>query len=298
MIPTCNRLTFLKETIQSVLSQAPSASKMEICIVDNSTDPINWKAFLSLDELRRVTIYRPPTFLSMYQNINYCIELAKGELIHLLHDDDFILEGFYDEIESLAYMYPQLSLYATRCYYVDNHSQIIGETPHLFHLEGPSHDPQDLFVDNHVQFAGTVVRSQFYSENGGFNLSLKYCPDWEMWIKAISIGGAVASPKILASYRLHSNSGSNTSEQTAENLEEREALCQQMAKQYSNYPIEKADQRILTLAHIQEDYFWDNGDYQAAIRNAAFWYRRASLKEKLNWQLNRAVNKAKRLLFR
>jgi glycosyltransferase involved in cell wall biosynthesis len=294
MIPVCNRLTYLRETIDSVLCQAPSEAEMEICIVDNSTDSLDWKDFLSEDELKRISIIKTRKHLSLYENHNYLIELAKGKLLHILHDDDFIHNGFYNVINNMACKFPQVALLATRCYYVNEEGHVIGETPRLLHLENSSHDPQDLFIDNNIQFPGVVLRKNFYLTNGGFDLNLKYCSDWSMWVKAISTGGAIASPDLLASYRIHSNSGSNTLMQTAKNLEEREAFCRRMEQQFPNYPCQLAYERIGELARMQADFFWLNGNYNAAIKNEEFIYRRLSLKEKFKWQLNRALSKAKK----
>jgi len=264
---------------------------MEICLVDNSTDAIDWNTFLSANEINRISIIKTTKHLSQNENFNFCIELAKGTLVHILHDDDYVHKGFYDVIFSMACKFPQTALFATRCNYINEEGHKIGETPRLIHLENSSHDPQDLFIDNNIQFAGIAVRKSFYLKSGGFDLKLKYCADWHLWVKAIQSGGAVASPDLLASFRQHATSQSNLLMQTALNLEEVDAFYRSMEKMYPNFPRKLADERIRELGRIQADSFWSNGNYNAAMKNEAFLYRRLSFQEKYNWQLNRALNK-------
>ena len=98
MIPTFNCAAYLKEALAGVLAQAPGAGQMQIEVVDDcsSDDP---KA--AVDELGdgRVGFYRQPANVGHVRNFNTCIRRARGHLVHILHGDDAVREGFYRLME-------------------------------------------------------------------------------------------------------------------------------------------------------------------------------------------------------
>ena len=62
-------------------------------------------------------------------NWNTCIDRARGHLVHILHDDDFVAPGYYEEIYALTNKYPDLGLYATRSFFIDEESVVTGVIP-------------------------------------------------------------------------------------------------------------------------------------------------------------------------
>ena len=77
----------------------------------------------------------------MVGNWNTWIQRAKGSLIHILHQDDFVANGYYREIKNLADNYPGVGLYSTRTFYVDEQSLITGVTGRARELEQPAKAP-------------------------------------------------------------------------------------------------------------------------------------------------------------
>src|SRR5690606_26729886 len=63
-----------------------------------------------------------------------------------------------------------------------------------------------------IQTPSIVVKREVYEKIGGFNKSLKWCEDWEMWIRIACHFNFYYEPAILASYRVHktSNTGGST----------------------------------------------------------------------------------------
>jgi glycosyltransferase involved in cell wall biosynthesis len=104
MIPVCNRTKYLHQALESVLNENYSPDQMQICIVDNSTETINWQSFLTDEERKRIQVFNQPTHVGLAANWNTCITQSRGHLIHILHDDDWILPGFYHEILRLSKM--------------------------------------------------------------------------------------------------------------------------------------------------------------------------------------------------
>lgn len=95
-IPTFRRPELLKEAIRSAVDQQHYTETYEIMVVDNDPIGINnpneeiVRSFKSCN----IVYYRNTQNLGMFGNWNRCFELARGEWVALLHDDD-LLSPFY-----------------------------------------------------------------------------------------------------------------------------------------------------------------------------------------------------------
>ena len=212
MIPVCNRLTYLRQALESVLDQDPGAEKMQICIVDNSTEVINWQSWLRPGEVARLEIYRQPLHVKMSENWNTCIEHSRGQWVHILHWDDYVLPGFYESLRHGVEAYPQVGAAYCRHAYCDEN----GHWHRLADLEMSGSGILQYFVETLVakeciQCAAIVVKRSTYERVGGFNVELKHALDWEMWIRIASKFPIFYEPKILACWRNHP--GATTSRQ-------------------------------------------------------------------------------------
>src|SRR6266566_1236858 len=98
MIPTYNpRADYLEETLRSVLEQDPGPEQMQIEVVDDASADCPEDVVQSIGS-GRVAFIRQPTNCGAIANFNTCISRSRGELIHILHGDDFVLPGFYAHI--------------------------------------------------------------------------------------------------------------------------------------------------------------------------------------------------------
>ncbi len=85
-------------------------------------------------------------------------------LLHILHEDDYVLPGFYQRLTEDAQLHPDVSLVAVRAFYVDKEGVIIGVAPRLPELENGSRLVEDSFYETPIQCAGIVVRRDFYEK--------------------------------------------------------------------------------------------------------------------------------------
>jgi glycosyltransferase involved in cell wall biosynthesis len=93
MIPVYNRVKYLRQALESVLSQGHRQDEMQIEVVDdcsanNVVEPVV-KGICS----DMISFYRQPRRVGLVSNWNTCIERARGHLVHILHDDDFVAKG-------------------------------------------------------------------------------------------------------------------------------------------------------------------------------------------------------------
>ncbi len=88
----------LAEAIGSVLAQDSGPSRMEVLVVDDGTASLDVRALVHELAGDRVRVVRPDRRLGLPAAWNACIEAATGEIVHVLHQDDRVLPGFYDRL--------------------------------------------------------------------------------------------------------------------------------------------------------------------------------------------------------
>jgi GT2 family glycosyltransferase len=219
MIPAYNRTTYLERTLRSVLEQAPAPEKMQIEVVDNaSTEPGVEELVCRLNEEaggERVSFFRNERNLGMAGNWNRCIERARGQWVHILHDDDMVREGFYKTLEEMAHSHPDAGLIFSRSLEVDERGEWLRLLPGPLgvNLSGVLEDAALRIVSEaagqFVRCPAVAVRREAYEKVGGFLSDLPLAADIEMWgrVAASWPTGYVHPP--LALYRVHARSATD-----------------------------------------------------------------------------------------
>ena len=280
MMPTYNaKAKYLEQALQSVLAQDPGADRMQIKVIDDCSPNVDVEKIIKSIASNRIQFFRSPKNLGLTGSWNACIEHAHGEWVHIFHQDDLVLPGFYQKLEIAASSHPDLNLLATRAFFVDNEGVIIGLTQRIKELENGGRTVEPFFYNTPVQCPGIVVKRSFYKEHGGF-LPLASGLDCEMWARVISTGGGMLLPDILACFRSHPGSETGRLHRTAEILHDLARTNEVFAKRYPEFDMEKGRNRVLKEALKLAKYFTEKGDVDAAQKNLDYWNSHAPLKLK------------------
>jgi glycosyltransferase involved in cell wall biosynthesis len=204
MIPTYNpRADYLEETLNSVLQQDPGPDQMQIEVVDDRSNDNTASEVTRRLGAGRVTFHAEPQNLGLANAWNRCIERARGHWVHILHQDDIVLPGFYDRLRKAGECSDAGAIFC-RYAWVNSNGHWIGIS--VLQRESPG-----LLDDWHakitlkcvIQCAAIAVRRRVYEQLGGFFPHLHYVADWEMWQRIASRFPFCFEPSILACYRLH-----------------------------------------------------------------------------------------------
>jgi glycosyltransferase involved in cell wall biosynthesis len=218
MIPTYNCADYLRETLSSVLAQDPGPEQMQIEVVDDDStdDPA-----AVVEELGsgRVAFHRQPRNTGHVHNLNTCIERSRGGIVHLLHGDDGVRDGFYRTMASHFVDWPEVG--AAFCRYISMDAEGNWET--IGPLEpGGRGILEDwlgrIALGQRLQTPCMVVRRSVYEQLGGFDVRLTHSEDWEMWTRIAASFAVSYEPEPLALYRVHARSSSGRSRKVAENV--------------------------------------------------------------------------------
>lgn len=210
MIPVYNGAEDLRRSLRSVLDQAPDAAEMQIEVVDDCSTRDDPAAVAVEVGARRVAFFRQPQNVGHTRNFDTCIARARGELVHILHADDWVGPGFYAALGELFDREPSIGAGFCRTATHDEHGTELWLTP----LERETAGVLDGWLETlagglRLQPPSIVVRRSVYEALGGFDRRMKTCgEDWEMWARIAASHPVGFVPEVLAFY--HDSSGSLT----------------------------------------------------------------------------------------
>lgn len=106
LVPTRNRLPYLKHTLQSALDQ--NDSRLEIIVADNATEDGTREYLASLGT--RIKMVRSETPLSMTENWHRGLAAVTGEWVIVIGDDDALLPPFMAVMSELIGRMPDAEM--------------------------------------------------------------------------------------------------------------------------------------------------------------------------------------------
>jgi glycosyltransferase involved in cell wall biosynthesis len=177
---------------------------MEILVIDDaSTSPL----FELVNSIGRgiVRYYRNPQNLGLPGNWNAGVSLSRGQWIHLLHDDDYILPGFYARLQqSLEECSDSIGAAFTGYENINDQGEVVF-CQQLYGEKGIAQDwLQRIGITNLLNMPAVVIRRSAYERLGGYHPELIYTSDWEFYKRLAAFYQGWYEPEILARWRQHS----------------------------------------------------------------------------------------------
>ena len=206
MIPVYNSIEYLQEALESVLMQAFPTEQMQIEVVDDASTDGDVEALVRNLGKGRISYYRQINNMGSLRNFETCINRSYGQLVHILHADDKVGKGFYQNLGNLFEKYPDAGAAFCRFIHIDEKGNTIYQQ--AAEMKEYGRLSEWLFriaKHNRIQVVAIAVRREVYEKLGGF-YALTYGEDWEMWVRIARHYPIVYTPEILAEYRKHLHS--------------------------------------------------------------------------------------------
>src|SRR6266404_5845162 len=169
MIPTHDCAGYLRETLTSVLMQAPGPEVMQIEVVDDYSTKDDPEAVVQELGKGRVTFFRQLQNVGQLANFETCLLRARGQLVHLLHGDDAVKDGFYRSLQCAFTEHPEIGAAFCRHIFMDER----GQRQEISPLEQDEPGILENWVERiaeaqRIQTPSIVVRREVYERIGAF----------------------------------------------------------------------------------------------------------------------------------
>jgi glycosyltransferase involved in cell wall biosynthesis len=241
MIPTYNCARYLEATLHSVLAQDPGPEAMQIEVVDDHSTADDPEDVVARLGGARVDFHRQPENAGVVGNLNTCLQRSRGELVHVLHGDDLVVEGFYRTLEDRLREHPNAGAAYCRNLYVDEHGRRLDVAPLECASSGIlTEGARFLAAEQRIMTPCIVVRRSVYEELGGFDDRLAIAEDWEMWVRVAAHFPVYYEERPLACYRLHANSNTGRNLRNGRSLDDTRLAIELFARYF-----EPADRRAV-----------------------------------------------------
>lgn len=220
-VPTYNGARYLAVAVESILAQ--TLEDFELLIVDDaSTDGTLEIARALAGTDQRIRVEQNPTNLGLVRNWNRCVELAKGEWIKFVFQDDFLAPTCLSRLLEAGERTRLKLVFCDREILIES-----GADPHLVdafehHLVRFGNvfpgqlvvSPRDLcraFLERRgTNFLGeptsALIHRSCFSRHGDFNPELVQVCDLEFWCRVGIHEGVALVNERLATFRVHAGS--------------------------------------------------------------------------------------------
>lgn len=224
MIPVYNCYDCLEQNLLSVLIQDPGEEQMQIEVIDDASTDGDVEALVKRIGKGRIGYFKQPENQGSLRNFETALNLSKGYLIHILHGDDFMVDGYYRKVGQLLDDYPEAGAAITEFQYVDKESNEIWNNQPIDNKRGILENWLDRIGRNQLlQVPAVTVRRSTYEALGGF-YAVHYGEDWEMWVRIAANYPVAYLPEVLAKYRVHPFNISYNSMSTGQNIRDIEKV--------------------------------------------------------------------------
>lgn len=216
IIPTFNRKRLLLEALKSVLSQFQVSFEWEILIVDNTPlDRNNLTPALEIVKKinnTKVLYYHNNVNIGSGYNWNRGVELARGEWVTFLHDDDLLCHDALKNIENIIKAYSNLNkklgyIHANMQKFsgiFDEKKIVLKKMPFLIELTQFT----TLLLGHTytgMPSCGTTILKQAYVDAGGINYDFGSTADAILGYQIMKKYTVLRSNAVLGGYRWEDN---------------------------------------------------------------------------------------------
>lgn len=180
-IPTFNRSGMVERAIEAALSQ--TYCDLEVIVVDNASDD-NTEDIVASYADPRLKFFKNSMNLGLFGNFNRCIELSRGDLVHILHSDDYIDPHFTETCVQFFKEHPNVSLTFTSA---EIHTQ--SKTRAIHYADGdvvmpaPEGFRKILCERCFIICPSVMMRRSVYDGVGKYSLEYPYSSDYYQWLK-------------------------------------------------------------------------------------------------------------------
>ncbi len=258
--PTYNQSIFLRDTIESVLSQ--DYSNVELYVInDGSTDDTE-KILKQYDGRIK---WETQKNIGQTPTINKGWQLTTGEIITWLNSDDTYLPGAVKAGVEYLMAHPETSIVFADSMFTNANGAPLERTRPV-----PSFNYKDFLVncENPISQPSSFIRRSVINRIGELDAKFYYFMDWDFWLRAGLYFKIDHVPELWSTYRLHAES--KTVAQSKKAAPELEYMYKKFFDRRDLSPEISALKKkaMMNMYFTSGGYYIDGEDRQSAARMA------------------------------
>jgi glycosyltransferase involved in cell wall biosynthesis len=197
VIPCYNNVSTIVETLNSIINQ--TYKNIEIVIIDDgSVEDIQTKIKHFINNNSVVLKKQENKGVSAARN--YGASLAKGIYLLFIDADDMILPRYIEKCVSEFDQNPALKIVYSEARFFDRENGTWNLPKYI--------DFKNFLIGNCI-FISALIKKEDFDNADGFDTSLDFYEDWDLWISILKKGGSVYQiPEELFLYRKHNDNSS------------------------------------------------------------------------------------------
>jgi glycosyltransferase involved in cell wall biosynthesis len=199
IIPTRNRLAFLKEAVASVSSQ--DFADCELVVVDDASEDGTW-AWLSSLQDPKICIFRPAQHGERSAARNLGLRQARGKYVLFLDDDDLLAPGALSYLHAKAERYPKaLAVVGARISF-DAQGNWYRPTHPRWTVKSKAWE--DVLFGWIPLQGQTLMRKRDLLAAGAWDDKWRVAEDHELWLRLASASSTIVlCPRVVCKMRNH-----------------------------------------------------------------------------------------------
>jgi glycosyltransferase involved in cell wall biosynthesis len=215
--PSFNQGTFIKETIESVLGQ--DYPHLEYCVIDGGSSDGTLEVLKGYGS--RIT-WVSEKDNGQAQAINKGMNMVSGDIAAFINSDDAYLPHAFSRVAAYFHDHPEARWVTGDHFIVDEKGRKLQPLV-VRYKRMLRHNPsfKRLAVANYIVQPSTFWRRELLEEIGLFDERLRYCFDYDWWMRALLKYPLHVMSEPLSAFRVHgaSKGGSEFGRQFAEEHE-------------------------------------------------------------------------------
>lgn len=221
VIPVYGLGKYLKDTLESIRNQKKSNLNIQIIISDNKeyNEENPYISFLENLKLNNLAYFNSLSTLGQYNNFNRAFMLAQTKYVAMIHDDDLLVDDYFQKIEMLLPMlkeHEDIAMIHGKIQLFNEYDQISTfiNIDSKFKLEPILNSGVSLtgISMTGIPSCGFFINKQFFIESGGFNDEFFSSGDaFPAGIMLLNKKKVFQSTELWGYYRVANNSSLKTS---------------------------------------------------------------------------------------
>lgn len=239
--PSYNQGRFIKETIDSVLTQ--DYPNIELLVMDGGS---NDETVAILKSYGKKITWTSKKDKGQTDAINKGMKLAKGEIVCYLNSDDTFLPGTLAAVAEAFKKYPNIH-WLTGDYQIINENGTIIQSYIQWYKTTirAINNTTILYILNYINQPSTFWKRSLFESVGYFDESLRYCMDYDFWLRLSAFDKPLLLSRELSQFRIHSLSKGGS--QYEKQFEEEYVV----AKKYNTSPVLLLLHKLHAFAIVQ-----------------------------------------------